>query len=40
MKILKLKNVISEINSLNELHYKLIVSEARISKCKETINRK
>lgn len=38
MKILKLRNIISEINSLTELQYKLNVSEARISKFKETIN--
>lgn len=37
MKILKLRNVISEINFLTELQYKLNVSEARISKFKETI---
>lgn len=37
MKILKVRNVISEINFLTELQYKLNVSEARISKFKETI---
>lgn len=36
MKILELRNVLSEINSLNELQYKLNLSEVGISKLKET----
>lgn len=40
MKILELRNELSEINSLNKLQYKLNVSEHRTRKRKETINSK